>query len=79
MYDHPCEYCDGRVLEKVLANEVLRVGNTAFVILENVPVGVCDRCGMRYYHSSVLKQAEQAHRDGGASTRPVPVAPYRAS
>ena len=55
------------------------MGKTAFVILENVPVGVCDHCGMRYYHSSVLKQAEQVHRDGSAATRPVPVAQYRAS
>ena len=30
-----------------------------FVILENVPIGVCDTCGYRYYHSSLLRQVEE--------------------
>lgn len=76
MYDHPCEYCDGHVRATVLSSEILRVGKDGFVILESVPVGICDRCGMRYYHSSVLKRAEEAYRSGGASTKQVPVAPF---
>jgi hypothetical protein len=24
-------------------------------MLEDVPVGICDECGYRYYHSSILK------------------------
>lgn len=79
MYDHPCEYCSGHVAERTLDSEILRVGRGGFVILEQVPVGVCDRCGMRYYHASVLKRAEEAFRTGGATTRSVPVAPYHAS
>ncbi len=79
MYDYPCEHCEGHVRERIAENEALQVGRTAFVILENVPVGVCDRCGMRYYHASILKQAEQVLHDGGTATRPVPVAPYRLS
>ena len=77
LYDHPCEYCDGQVRLKVLDNEILRVGKDGYVILETVPVGVCDHCGMRYYHSSVLKRAGDAYRTGGSSSRKVPVAPFQ--
>lgn len=77
MYDHPCEYCDGRVESKVLSSDILRVGKDGYVILEAVPVGVCSRCGMRYYHSSVLKRAEEAYRAVGSFTRSVPVAPFQ--
>jgi len=30
-----------------------------FVILENVPVGVCDKCGYPYYHSTILRRVEE--------------------
>lgn len=30
-----------------------------FVIPDNVPVGVCDRCGCRYYHSTILQRVEE--------------------
>jgi YgiT-type zinc finger domain-containing protein len=77
MHDHPCEYCEGHVQEKILASGILRVGKDGYVILQSVPVGVCNRCGMRYYHASVLKRAEEAHRSGGSSTRQIPVAPFQ--
>ncbi len=79
MYDYPCDFCDGRVGERLLDNEMLRVPTLGYVILEQVPVGVCDRCGMRYYDCSVVKRAEDVFRSGGTATRPVPVAPYRLS
>jgi hypothetical protein len=28
-------------------------------MLEDVPVGVCDECSYRYYHSSILKIVEE--------------------
>jgi hypothetical protein len=30
-----------------------------FIILEHVPVGVCDKCGYRYYHSTLLHRVEE--------------------
>ena len=77
MYDHPCEYCSGHAHKRVLGSEMLRVGKDGYVILQSVPVGICDGCGMRYYHSSVLKRAEEAYQSGGASTKQVPVAPFQ--
>ena len=53
MYGYKCEYCDGMVKERLLKREAFK-HRKGFVILENVPVGICDKCGYRYYHSSIL-------------------------
>lgn len=61
MYDFKCEHCDGTVKERRVDQEALRhKGN--FVILEDVPIGVCDQCGARYFDASVLRRvAEIGH------------------
>jgi carbon starvation protein CstA len=28
-------------------------------MLENVPVRICDKCGYRYYHSTILKRVDE--------------------
>ncbi|MBC8449116.1 MAG: type II toxin-antitoxin system MqsA family antitoxin [Chloroflexi bacterium] len=53
----PCEYCDGPVVEKSLT-EYERSGGR-LVVIENVPVGVCQRCGERYYLASVVEAMER--------------------
>ncbi|MCK4450272.1 MAG: YgiT-type zinc finger protein, partial [Anaerolineae bacterium] len=53
MYGYKCEYCDGIVQEQVVEREAFKHRH-GFVILEKVPVGVCDKCGYRYYHSTLL-------------------------
>ena len=58
MYGYKCEYCDGVVKERIIKKEVFKHKN-GFVMLEDVPVGVCDECGYRYYHSSILKIVEE--------------------
>ena len=58
MYGYKCEYCEGLVRERLVEKEVFKC-KTGFVMLENVPVGICDKCGYRYYHSSILKRAEE--------------------
>ena len=58
MYGYKCEYCDGVVKEKLVKKEVFK-HKTGFVMLENVPVGVCDKCGYRYYHSTILQGVEE--------------------
>lgn len=55
MYGYKCEYCPGTVKERVVRKEVLR-HRAGFVMLENVPIGICDTCGYRYYHSTILKK-----------------------
>jgi YgiT-type zinc finger domain-containing protein len=80
MYGFKCEHCNGTVLERLVDREALR-HRQGFVILENVPVGVCDTCGSRYFDGSVLRRVAEVSR---GSTPPVlfleiPVAPYATS
>jgi YgiT-type zinc finger domain-containing protein len=77
MYGYKCEYCDGTVQEKKVKREAFKHKN-GFVILEDVPVGVCDKCGSRYYHSSLLhKVAEIASgKVTEEKTEQVPVAHF---
>ena len=58
MYGYRCEYCDGIVRERVIDREAFK-HRYGFVILENVPIGVCDKCGCRYYHSTLLHRVEE--------------------
>ena len=53
MYGYRCEYCEGTVQNRFVKREVFK-HRDGFVILENVPIGVCDRCGNRYYSADIL-------------------------
>ena len=77
MYGYQCEYCDGTVRERIVEREAFK-HRDGFVILENVPVGVCDTCGYRYYHSSLLRRVEKiaARQESPARMEQVPVAPF---
>ncbi len=52
-----CEYCGGNVREKRVTVD-LRVKGKLYVF-ENVPVGVCQKCGERYYRGPVLERLEE--------------------
>lgn len=58
MYDYKCEYCEGIVKERLVKQEVFK-HKTGFIMLEDVPIGVCNLCGYRYYHSSILQGVEE--------------------
>jgi len=77
MYGYRCEYCDGIVQERVIAQEAFK-HRSGFVILENVPVGVCEKCGYRYYHSTLLRRVSKIAAREEAPTRmeQIPVAPF---
>jgi YgiT-type zinc finger domain-containing protein len=77
MYGYGCEYCDGIVREVVVEREAFKHAR-GFVILEHVPVGVCDKCGHRYYHASLIRRVEEiaTGRVPPQRTEPVPVAAY---
>ena len=74
-FGHQCEWCDGTVQEKQLPREVFRHA-TGFVILEDVPVGVCDKCGRKYYSAKTLHRVEAiaTHRADADRTESIPVA-----
>ena len=75
MYGYRCEHCDGTVREKVVEREAFKHKN-GFVILEDVPIGVCDGCGVRYYNASLLRRvaAIATGRADAERTEHVPVA-----
>jgi YgiT-type zinc finger domain-containing protein len=44
-----------------------------FVILEDVPIGICDRCGARYFHASVLRRVAELRRSTAPPLRTIEV------
>lgn len=67
-----CEYCGGRVRNREVTVD-LRRGEKLYVF-HNVPVGVCSRCGERYYPGPVLERLDElaAHGMNGAKRLSVP-------
>jgi YgiT-type zinc finger domain-containing protein len=72
MYDFSCEHCDGTVRERRVEREALR-HKGSFVILEDVPIGVCDKCEARYFDASVLRRVAQIGRGSIPSCRTIQV------
>ncbi len=77
MYGYSCEYCSGIVREKLVSREAFRHSD-GFVILENVPVGVCETCGARYYHANLLRRVAEVATGTVRVEKmePVPVASF---
>ncbi len=72
MYGFTCEHCDGTVSARLIDREALRHKGT-FVILEDVPIGVCDKCGARYFDASVLRRVAEIGRGTIPAQRTVEV------
>ena len=53
-----CEYCGGAIVEKRVTMH--RKSNGHYVLIEDVPAGVCTECGTRYYAANVLKTIEES-------------------
>ena len=68
----PCENCRGTVRRRQVTVD-LRQGKR-LCIFENVPVGVCSKCGERYYPGPTLERLDELARHGlrGAKKTPVP-------
>jgi len=77
LYDFPCEYCEGMVQERILDRGPI-AHHRGIVVLEKVPIGVCDRCGAHYYAAAVLKRVEAllTAPSPSARTLQVPVDTY---
>ncbi|MFH0979960.1 MAG: YgiT-type zinc finger protein [Planctomycetota bacterium] len=77
LYEFACEYCEGTVRERIIDREPIG-HHRGIVVLENVPIGVCDRCGARYYAAPVLKRVESilTSTTPAARTLQVPLETY---
>ncbi len=78
MYGYKCEYCTGIVEKRAVEKEVFK-HKDGFIMLENVPVGICNSCGYRYYHSTIIKRVDDIAENKNTPavrTEPIPVAQY---
>ena len=69
-----CEYCGGPIVEKRAT--LHRKVQERYVLIENVPAGVCTECGTRYYAANVLKTIEESLRGRRQAEREVLVPVY---
>jgi YgiT-type zinc finger domain-containing protein len=69
-----CEYCNGVIVEKKV-NLSRKVRGT-YVVIENVPAGVCKECGTRYYAANVLKTVEETIRGRRKADRQIRIPVY---
>jgi YgiT-type zinc finger domain-containing protein len=69
-----CEYCNGEIVEKRVTLHRKVKGN--YVLLEDVPAGVCTQCGTRYYSANVLKTIEESIHGRRKAEREVLVPVY---
>lgn len=67
----PCECCGGPVRARRVTVD-LRRGERLFVF-RNVPIGVCSKCGERYYPGPVLEQLDEIAQHGLAGARAIRV------
>jgi len=75
MYGFKCEYCDGTVEEKITTEDFWHKGT--LIVLEHVPVGICNKCKNRYYSAEVLEKLEEAFQNRARLRRmQVPVYDY---
>ena len=68
-----CVYCGGEVTERLERIDYRFHGQ--LFILENVPTGVCNQCGEKYFKAAVAKMMEEAVGcvDGAVPTIAIPV------
>ena len=69
-----CEYCDGPIFEKKV--DLLRKVGGKYVLVKNVPAGVCRECGTRYYTANVLKTVGATIRRRHKAGRKISMAAY---
>ena len=55
---HQCHFCGGEVTEQRVTVDY-RWGDELLAIIENVPAGVCQVCGERYFKADIVKQMER--------------------
>ena len=69
-----CEYCDGPIVEKIV--DLPRKMGEKYVLIKDVPVGVCKECGTRYYSANVLKNIDTITQGRRKAEREIPMAVY---
>ena len=66
-----CTYCGGDVLEKLERIDYRYHGQ--LFIIENVPVGICDQCGEKFFTAEMAKKLEETVAGSHKSLKTVAV------
>ncbi len=69
-----CEYCNGPIVEKIM--DLPRKAGEGYILIKNVPVGVCKKCGTKYYAANVLKTIESSVCGRRKAVNEIPMAVY---
>ena len=66
-----CEYCSGEIHpKKVTVNHSYK---GKLVIIKDVPVGVCQECGQRYYAADTLEKLDTLAQNSDAAPERISV------
>jgi len=55
---HKCHFCGGKVSEQKVTVDY-RWGEELIAVIRNVPAGVCEVCGEKYFKAEVVKAMEK--------------------
>ncbi len=69
-----CEYCKGLIVEKIV--DLPRKVGQKYILIKNVPAGICKGCGTRYYTANVLKNIEMIIKGRRKAERKIPMVVY---
>lgn len=58
---HPCHFCGGKVSEQKVTVDY-RWGEELITVIKNVPAGVCEVCGEKYFKAQIIKAMEKTAR-----------------
>lgn len=76
MTEHSCEYCDGKVEQRVVQARFRYKGQTIYI--DHVPARVCAKCGEQYFDAPVYKGMEAIAKQATRIQRTIcfPLAEY---
>lgn len=69
-----CEYCEGLIVEKTV--DMTRKIGKRYVLIKQVPAGVCRECGTKYYTANVLKTIEARIHGRGKAEKKIEMSVY---
>lgn len=74
-----CTVCGGQVTEK-LVEKITTAKGRIIAVVKDVPAGVCEQCGERYYRAEVVEHLEAlVHNVGSARNNiSIPITRYAA-
>ena len=58
---HQCHFCGGKVSEQKVTVDY-RWGEELITVIKNVPAGVCEVCGEKYFKAEIVKAMEKTAR-----------------